>query len=184
MPHLLLLAQPAVVNLGNAVKINSNLHPALFIRRAVIEDSSAIKKLIIETALLHLRPHYTAQQWQVFKNYYALNQVRAKLQTQHTWLAFKNTKLVGTVSLANNLVVGFYTHHHYMRLGIGTALMQQLIAHATSNNLEELKLLASPVGIAYYCKHGWQIVEATKYMYMGVAFDETLMRLKLPLQPG
>lgn len=145
------------------------------IRPAQPSDATQLSELIIENAEYTLKPHYNDEQWNVFLRYYEIAEVTKKIQTQKVFCATREEEIVGTIALDNDLVVGFYTRLQNLNQGIGKLLMQHVEHYAKENGLQSIQLAASPVGLAFYYKNGWQKVRAYVFEYLGVAFDETLM---------
>jgi GNAT superfamily N-acetyltransferase len=145
------------------------------IRTAQSSDATELSELIIKNAEVTLKPHYSDAQWNVFLKYYEIAEVTKKIATQKVFCATQENDIVGTVALKDDLVVGFYTRVQNLNQGIGKLLMQHLEDYAKANGLKTIQLTASPIGLAFYYKNGWQKVRAYVFEYLGVGFDETLM---------
>ena len=135
--------------------------------------------MICENAEAMLKPHYTQQQWEVFITYYSLEEMTEKIKTQAIFCATWNNEIVGTIALTDDFVVGFYTHLSHLNKGIGSKLMKHLEEFALTRNLQEIQLAASPVGLRFYYKNGWEKIKDYILTYFGVGFEETLMVKKL-----
>lgn len=146
------------------------------IRRAVESDAEALSRLICENAKVTLDPYYTPLQMDTFIRYYAPEVVREKIGRQAIFCAMEGDLLIGTVALDGDLVVGFYTRHTHLGRGIGALLMRHIEAYARAQGIEAIQLTASPVGAAFYYKQGFEKVEDCIFNYLGVDFEETLMR--------
>lgn len=151
----------------------------LTIRKANLADAKVLSELILENAHALLKPHYSNEQWAVFEQYYSEQVVAEKINRQHVFCCEINNIIVGTVALDEDFVVGFYTKLNYLQKGIGTALMQHLEQFASQNGLKEIQLAASPVGMLFYLKQGWQKIKDAKMVYLGVVFEEVLMKKEL-----
>ena len=149
------------------------------IRRAFESDAEELSRLICENAKAMLAPHYSKEQWDIFITYYSPEVIRKKINQQIVFCCELKGKIVGSVALDNDFVVGFYTHLEYLHQGIGTALMNHLEAFASEKSLKEIQLAASPVGLNFYIKNGWQKVKDITIDYYGVGFEETLMVKRL-----
>ncbi|SEW52757.1 GNAT family N-acetyltransferase [Chitinophaga arvensicola] len=154
---------------------------AIQIRRAQLTDAAALSELICENAQQLLKPHYSEAQWTIFIQYYSIAVLREKISKQVVFCAEKDGVIVGTVALDGDFVVGFYTRLQQVNQGIGKLLMAHLEAYALSNGLTTLQLAASPEGLAFYAKNGWQYVKDYTFEYYGVGFEETLMQKPLPV---
>ena len=149
------------------------------IRRATERDAEELSAMICENAKAMLAPHYSKEQWDIFITYYSPEVISKKIQQQIVFCAELNGEIVGSVALDNDFVVGFYTRLAYLNQGIGAALMNHLEAFALGKNLKEIQLAASPVGLKFYHKNGWEKVKDIVIDHYGVGFPETLMVKKL-----
>lgn len=149
------------------------------IRRAVARDAETLSHLICENARVTLDPYYTPLQMHTFIRYYAPEVVREKIGRQAVFCALEGDQVIGTVALDGDLVVGFYTKHTHLGRGIGAMLMRDIEAYARAQGIEVIQLTASPVGAAFYYKQGFEKVDDYIFNYLGVDFEETLMRKHL-----
>lgn len=151
----------------------------VIIREASLQDAQQLSDLICENAHALLKPHYSDKQWEIFIKYYSVEAMTEKLQRQAVFCAEADGKIVGTVALEDDWVFGFYTRRQYVNQGIGKRLMTHLEHYARAQGLDTLQLAASPVGLAFYYKHGWQKVRDFTAYHYGVGFEETLMTKSL-----
>ncbi len=151
----------------------------LSFRRAVAGDAETLSLLICENAGAMLAPYYTQQQWATFIKYYEPGALAGKIDRQVVFCAEIQGEIVATVALDGDFVLGFYTRLSYMGQGIGTLVIQHLEAYALAHNIKQIQLAASPVGLRFYYKHGWEKVKDMTIFYDGVGFEETLMLKKL-----
>jgi N-acetylglutamate synthase-like GNAT family acetyltransferase len=155
------------------------MYNELEIRAANENDAHEISELIIHNAEVSLKPHYSEKQWDIFVSYYSSEVLKNKMIDQYIYCAELNKKIVGTVALDGNFVVGFYTNLEYLNKGIGKKLLHHIELVALNNGLSEIQLAASPVSVAYYIKNGWQKIETTMMTYFDTDFEETLMKKAL-----
>jgi GNAT superfamily N-acetyltransferase len=151
------------------------LYMDLQIRRARLTDAAALSELIGETAGKLLKPHYSEEQWNIFIRYYSEADVLEKISQQAVFCAEIDGTIVGTVALADGFVLGFYTRVHHVGQGIGSRVMEYLEEYARGIGLSRLQLASSPVGLAFYYKHGWVKVRDIVAVHYGVGYEETLM---------
>jgi GNAT superfamily N-acetyltransferase len=151
-----------------------NLIP--IIERVSINKASEISDLIINNASFYLKPHYSDVQWSVFKSYYSIEIIQQKIQKQQMFCAKLENLIVGTIALDQDYIVGFYTHVDYANKGIGSKLLSYIEKEAQQIGHSEIYLASSPVGVDFYLKFGWQIVEELEIDYLGVHFLETVMK--------
>jgi N-acetylglutamate synthase-like GNAT family acetyltransferase len=148
---------------------------SIYIRNAELKDAKVLSELICENAQQILKPHYNTDQWNVFIKYYSIEVMTKKIESQIIFCAEKDGEIVGTIALDGDFVVGFYTHLHSMNQGIGKMLITHLEKYAVNNGIKKLQLAASPEGVTFYLKNGWQKVKDFVIEYYGVGFEETLM---------
>lgn len=151
------------------------------IRRAHEYDAEELSTMICENAKAMLMPHYTREQWDIFITYYSTEVMRKKTREQIFFCAELNEEIVGSVGLDEDFVVGFYTRLNYLNYGIGAAMMKHLEAFALERGLKEIQLAASPAGLKFYFKNGWEKVKDIIIDHYGVGFEETLMVKKLQM---
>ncbi|RYY62327.1 MAG: GNAT family N-acetyltransferase [Chitinophagaceae bacterium] len=157
------------------------MNGSIEIRNAVVSDAKEISELVLENALALLKPYYSDEQWNVFARYYSVDEMEGKLKKEATFCAVKDDRIVGTVSLKDDFVLGFYTRLQHLKQGIGKTLMDHLEAFALDRGISELQLAASPIGLSFYYKYGWEKIRDFTAEHFGVGFEETLMRKKLAL---
>lgn len=153
---------------------------SIHIRPAAASDAANLSQLIADNARITLSPHYSAQQMEAFLDYYSPSAMLAKIDQQWLFCAECDGRLAGTVALDSaGFVVGFYTHVAYMGQGIGKALLRHIEDWAKQKGFREIQLTASPVGLEFYYKQGFEKVRDYVFQHLGVAFDETLMLKRL-----
>ena len=148
---------------------------SIHIRAAQLSDAKQLSDLICENAQQLLKPHYNHQQWDIFIRYYSEQVLEEKITRQTVFCAERDGQMLGTVALDGDFVVGFYTRLQHVNQGIGKQLMIHLETYAQSMGLTMLQLAASPEGLAFYYKHGWEKVKDFTIEHYGVGFEETLM---------
>lgn len=147
----------------------------ILIRRAILNDAEVLSQLICENAYALLRTHYSEEQWNVFLKYYSPEVMADKIKRQTIYCAIEGDTVVGCVGLDHDFVVGFYTRLNKRNHGIGRLLMNHLESHARMKGLKILQLAASPEGLGFYYKNGWEKVRDIEIDHYGVTFYETLM---------
>jgi N-acetylglutamate synthase-like GNAT family acetyltransferase len=148
---------------------------SIYIRNAKTADAKELSELILENARQILKQHYNEQQWNVFIQYYSIEIVKEKIEKQMVFCAVQDQKIIGTIALDEDFVVGFYTRLENINQGVGKLLLAYLENYAKTNGLKKLQLAASPEGLAFYYKKGWQKEKEIAIKYFGIEFEETLM---------
>ncbi len=82
--------------------------------------------------------------------------------TQKTWLAFSDSKLIGSASCkivdkTNAKFFGFYVHPDYQHYGIGKKLYQKVLQFSKNKNLFLDTHLDNTKTLKIYKKWGWQV---------------------------
>ncbi len=154
-------------------------HSKLLIRQAIPDDAFALSELICQNAQLLLQPHYSELQLEIFLRYYSAEAMLKKLSKQTIFCAENNGKIIGTIALEDDFVIGFYTRIDQIGQGIGTQLLEYLENYAKAQGIQKLELSASPIGVSFYRNRGWCKVKDMVIAYLGVDFEETLMQKKL-----
>jgi GNAT superfamily N-acetyltransferase len=152
---------------------------SIHIRKAQLLDVQELSDLICENAQKILKPHYNNEQWNIFIRYYSEQVLSEKIANQTIFCAERDGQILGTVALDGDFVVGFYTRLQNVNQGIGRQLMTHLEIYAQSKGLTMLQLAASPEGLAFYYKNGWQKVKDFTIEHYGVGFEETLMTKRI-----
>lgn len=145
------------------------------LRNAQVSDAKRLSELILENADSLVRPYYSEEQWNIFVKYYSEEVLTEKIGRQMVFVAEQDELIVGTVALEVDFVVGVYTRLQNVGQGIGKLLMAHLENYAKESGLRQLQLAASPTGLAFYYKNGWEKVKDFTIEYYGVGFEETLM---------
>lgn len=149
------------------------------IRPALDDDAERLSQMICENAQAILSPHYYDKQWAIFIQYYSPEVMLKKINMQYVFCAELNGQTVGTIALDNDFVSGFYTRLQYLNRGIGKKMMKHLEDFALVKGLNKIQLAASPEGLSFYYKNGWEKIKDIIIEHYGVGFEETLMVKKL-----
>lgn len=149
------------------------------IRKSNINEAIELSELILDNATYFLKPIYTQEQWNVFIQYYSIEAILNKIESQDVFCAIKENKIIGTIALDCNFVVGFYTHIQYLNQGVGKELLFFLENYAKEKGLKKIRLASSPVANGFYEKMGWIVLDVLVFEYLGVGFEEALMEKTL-----
>jgi GNAT superfamily N-acetyltransferase len=149
------------------------------IRRAEPADAEILCRLISENAEKTLRRHYSDLQFATFLEYYSEKNWPEKFEKREIFCAVEGEKIVGTIALEGNWVVGFYTDAEFLGRGIGQKMIRFLEKFAREKNLKKLRLTASPAALDFYLKNGFRKKKDVLWSYKNVDFEETLMEFIL-----
>lgn len=149
------------------------------IRKATTNDARKISNLIRKNADNVLSKKYSQEQLVAWKNKNTTKGIIDNLKDRTTFVAFQNGKLVGTIGLEGNYLVGLYISYHKLRQGIGFCLLEYLENYAKKKKIKELHLTATPYGYGFYLKYGYKPYGKVDLYYGGIKFIETKMTKKL-----
>lgn len=146
----------------------------MIIKKASLHDISEISDLICESADYNPN-HYDSQQLLAWKAYNTPSEIKTQLYHRTIFCAYDD-KLIGTIGLEDNMIVGFYTRFQLRGKGIGTVLLQYIEQYATSNGIEEVTLTATPSAYKFYKRRGFQKIKEVITLINGEQFPETFMK--------
>jgi len=149
------------------------------IRRATINDARRISYLVQKNADHVLENKYTPGQLAAWKNNNTQHAIKQKIEQRTIFCAFENDKMVGTIGLEDNYLVGLYISYSQRGKGLGHRLLVFLEDYARRNGIEELHLTATPNGYGFYLKYGYMPQGKVDLYYDGIKFIETKMKKKL-----
>ncbi|MCB4798050.1 GNAT family N-acetyltransferase [Neotamlana laminarinivorans] len=149
------------------------------IRRAKLEDANKISYLVINTSATHNPNNYNTIQATTWQKYNTPARIKAQLQERTVFCAFINNKLVGTIGLKENWIVGFYVSHHIRGKGLGSELIHFIENYALEQNQKELFLIATPSAVAFYKSKNYSITKPVIVTLDHVDYDEFEMHKKL-----
>ena len=147
------------------------------IRKATHKDAKKISYLIRKNTDQVKENLYTPDQIKVWKNQNTpLKIITDTLNARTTFVGFQNNKLVGTIGIKGNNLLGFYFSYSKRGKGLGGDLLLFVAAYAKKINLTELHLTATPSGYGFYLKYGYLPYGKIDLYYDGVKFVETKMK--------
>ena len=151
----------------------------LLIRRATALEARRISYLIQKNVEADKQNGYSPIQKRIWQKWNTPAAIRKQLEHRIIFCAFANGRLIGTIGLEGNKVVGLYISQSKRGQGIGKQLLQYLEDYAHNEGHTELILEATPSGQVFYTSKGFEEVEAITTIIDGVAFPEMKMRKKL-----
>lgn len=145
------------------------------IRKATIDDAKRISYLIRKNADHVLAKDYSEEQLIAWKRQQTIASIRKRMSERTIFCAFQSNKLVGTVGLEGNNLVGLYISYLKRGQGLGYKLLTYIENYAKKNNINQLYLTSTPNGYGFYLKNGYEPLEKATLYYNNVAFIETKM---------
>ncbi|HMB63195.1 MAG TPA: GNAT family N-acetyltransferase [Eudoraea sp.] len=146
------------------------------IRYANTEDARRISYLIQKNTANVPENNYSQEQMTAWKRANSPKAIRESMKRRIIFCAFENKKLVGTIGLKENKVVGLYVSYSRRKSGIGRKLLTHLETHARTHGLKELVLTSTPSAKNFYTSNGFEIIKPVIVTILNVHFHETLMR--------
>ena len=118
---------------------------------------------------------YSAAQIAVWKKANTPKAIRESLKRRTIFCAFTKGKLIGTIGLEEQEVVGLYVSYSKRGLGIGGILLQHLEEYARQQSIVQLSLTATPSAQPFYAAKGYTRIKQVAVNIQGVDFHETAM---------
>ncbi len=151
---------------------------SLEIRSAMLKDARRISYLIKKNTAGNPNG-YTPEQKAAWKAYNTPAKIKKQLSERDWFCAFERNKLVGTIGLRNNEVVGFYVSFAKRKKGIGAQLYAFIEKEAKQRNIKSLDLTATPSAISFYQSKGFHKIKEVIVSIGPVTFRETIMKKNL-----
>ena len=149
------------------------------IRIATPNDAKRISYLIQKNTERVLENGYSQAQIGVWKRFNTPSGIRQQMEKRTIFCAFQNQKLVGTIGLQENEVVGLYVSYSQRKKGIGGILLDYLERYARNQKIEKITLTATPSARHFYEKRGFIPFKPVVVNINDVDFFETEMYKKL-----
>ena len=151
----------------------------MVIRQANSKDARRISYLIKKNTGKVLENNYTSEQVITWKKANSPKAIAESLKQRIIFCAFQNDKLVGTIGLQENEVVGLYVSYAKRGKGIGRQLLSFIESYAKAKDIKDLELTSTPSAVKFYAKSGYQLQDPVIVKISGVEFKETRMTKKL-----
>ena len=149
------------------------------IRQANENDARRISYLIQKNTENVTVNNYSKKQIEIWKAANSPSAIKLKLRERILFCAFENGKLVGTIGLEGNELVGLYVSYTKIGKGIGKKLLNHLEGYAKKKQIRILELTSTPSALPFYHKNGYFSQEYVIINVNGVDFKEMKMSKKL-----
>lgn len=150
----------------------------LTIQKATTNDARRISYLIQKNTDSNPN-NYTKLQIEAWKKCNTPAKIKELLKSRETFCAFYKHKLVGTIGLKSNEIVGFYISFSKRKKGIGQQLFNFIENYVIQKKIETVILTATPSALEFYKKNGFSIVKPIKVAIGDVIYQEFNMIKKL-----
>lgn len=150
----------------------------LIIQKATLKDARSISYLIQKNT--ESNPNkYTEEQIRTWINYNTPAHIKKLLESREIYCGFKNNKLVGTIGLKNNEIVGFYVSASERNKGIGKQLFNFIENCIIEKGYHKVFLTATPSALEFYKNNGFDIITPILVTIDNVTYDEFNMMKNL-----
>ena len=148
------------------------------LRLATENDSEKISALIRESTLQNPN-NYSVDQKNAWIEYNSVERIKSFLKDRKTLCFYIDDKLVGTISLKIDEILGFYVSHELRGKGFGSLLLKKVEQLARESGLTRIHLSATPSAIGFYKRHGYVGMGEIIVTILGVDFEEIAMEKAL-----
>ena len=124
--------------------------------------------------------NYSEEQIKEWKDYNATSKIIKRFENQDIFIALEKNKLMGTIALFKNQVMGLYVSYHKFQKGIGSNLLDYIEIYAKRKCLKKLKLTATPSAVNFYKKRGYKsngkvVVKINDIDFPEIEMEKTLI---------
>ncbi len=151
----------------------------MIIRQAYENDAGRISYLIQKNTENVKENNYSKEQIEIWKKANSIKAIERQLKERTIFCAFIKDKLVGTIGLKSNEVLGLYVSYSKRGKGIGKILLKHLEKYAKENNIKSLHLTSTPSAVSFYTINGYEFQKNTPIIINGITFCESKMTKKL-----
>jgi len=149
------------------------------IKKATRSDVRRISYLIQKNTEKVEENNYSDEQKRAWKKSNTSKAIEKSLKHRIIFCGFIQNKLVGTIGLQKNEIVGLYVSYSKRGLGIGWKLLNYLEDYVRSRNMKYLILNSTPSAIKFYKQNGYEVLGSNIIKIIGVNFEETKMKKEL-----
>ena len=152
------------------------------IRLATAADVPALAALYAAAFRAVGPAHYDAVQVEAWAGFAAESRFRPFVLDPHTFVAHDTDTTTGFAGLKDDgHVTALYVHPHWMRVGIGSALMRAVVGHAERRGLGRLYTEASEFSRPLFARFGFTLDEVETVERRGATFERYRMSRALGL---
>ncbi|TVQ10272.1 MAG: GNAT family N-acetyltransferase [Leptolyngbya sp. DLM2.Bin27] len=147
------------------------------IRTATAADLPTLAALYRETVLAHAPQHYTPAQTEAWAAVDAdSSPFHQLILAVTTYVAEDDTGIVGFAGIGDSgHVASAYVRHDRLHQGIGSLLMQAVLAHALEKQIQRLYAETSEFSLGLFTKFGFSQYDTEVVEHNGVQFTRYLV---------
>lgn len=144
------------------------------IKIATEKDVNRISYLIRKVT--DINPNkYSKNQIKAWKQYNTPSKIKKQLKDRVIFCAFEDNRLLGTIALKANYILGFYVSQSIKKRGIGTKLLTHAEAYAENKSIKKLYLTSTPSALEFYKNRGYNAKRMLTLSIFGVDYPEVEM---------
>lgn len=129
------------------------------IRDFSLSDLKRVEELINKTVDVCYRPVMREEVIRYLKGFHNTENILKIAEQGCTIVAEKNSKMVGTGSVVDGVVLRVYIDPDFQKQGIGKRIMRELERRSIREGVEEVMLRSTAVSWKFYILLGYSIVE-------------------------
>lgn len=129
------------------------------IRELKSSDLKKVEELISKTIDICYRPVMSEEVIRYLRGFHKTENILRIAEQGCTVVAEKNTKIVGTGSVVDGVVLRVYIDPDFQKQGIGRMIMRELENKAIREGVEEVVLRSTEVSWSFYVLLGYSILE-------------------------
>ena len=137
-----------------------NKKPTLTIRKFTPNDAKPVSNLTRKTLNEVNSKDYPQEVIQFLCENYSPQKIVEKSQTRLLYIAEDNDRIVGTVSLKDNIILAMFVDPMFHHQGIGTQLMQRVETVAREKGYCVVNVPSSVTAYEFYKRRGYQMVKS------------------------
>lgn len=145
------------------------------IRKAQAQDARRISDLIRNNLEQLNLNNYSEAQVNTWTAANSPAKILNQLKRRSLFCAFEHNKMVGTIGLDAEMVVGLYVAYTHTGKGVGAKLLRYLEDYAREQGILKLELLSTPSGKGFYQKHGFKSIRKEITLVGDIEYLETFM---------
>ena len=126
------------------------------IRKAKLLDAKKISYLIRKNIEEVKENQYGKKEVIAWKKMNTPKEISKKMKEKDMFVITKKNKILGTITLKENLVGGFFIRANKRGQGIGSKLLNFIQRYAKKKGHKKLKLTSSPSALKYYKRRGFK----------------------------
>ncbi len=147
-----------------------DINKPLKIRKFQEEDAEEASNLIKKTLREMNSKDYPPEVIDYLSNLYCPTTLKNISRERNFFLAEKDKKIIGTITLEHDYIGVLFIHPDYMNLGIGTLLMHHVEQIARENNIKKIRLNSSITAKLFYHKLGYELIKKNVHEDVGINY--------------